>query len=195
MCYKTTFYDKSIIKLFERKKQPKNLGKTCYTRKLSVIAKFRMLKGLKGQKNSGISFLRHITEVLIFISTCSQMFFLKFRNIHKKTPVLEPLFGKMAGLLSQNTSGGCPWIFAAASTFFQLNLVFIGDSRIGFCPRLLWKDKLNLRSSYWSSSVKKGILRNSVNFSEKQAFRPATLLKETLIQMFSCGIYEIFKNT
>ena len=53
---------------------------------------------------------------------------------------------------------------------------------------------------------KKGVLRNIANFTRKrlcwslflielQAFRPATLLKETPTQMFSCEIYKIFKNT
>ena len=60
-----------------------------------------------------------------------------------------------AGLLLQNTYGGCFWIFAAADTFSELNLVFITNSHIGFCSKLL----------YWNSSVKKGVLRNFANFN------------------------------
>ena len=60
--------------------------------------------------------------------------------------------------------------------FFQLNLVFIADSCTGFFSELLYKQELNLRSSHWNSSVKKGVLRNFANFTGKQ-FRPAALLK------------------
>ena len=94
----------------------------------------------------------------------------------------------LEALLLQNTCGGCFWIFAVANTFFQLNLVFIADSRTGFCSELLWKQRLNLRSSHWNSFVKKGVLRNFANFIGKhlcqslfliglQAFRPEALLK------------------
>ena len=71
--------------------------------------------------------------------------------MNRKTPVVA-LF---AGLLLQNTYGGCFWIFAAADTFSQLNLVFITNSHTGFCSELL----------YWNSSVKKGVLRNFANFT------------------------------
>ena len=98
--------------------------------------------------------------------------------------LLEPLLYKDAGLLLQNTYGGCFWIFAAANTFFQLNLVFTADSRTGFCSGLLWKHELNLRSGHWSCSAKKGVLRNFANFTGKHLYwsfflleRPATLLK------------------
>ena len=57
---------------------------------------------------------------------------MKFDNIHRKVPVLA-----LAGLPLQNTYGDCFWIFAAANTFNQLNLVFFADSRSGFCPELL----------------------------------------------------------
>ena len=43
--------------------------------------------------------------------------------------------------------------------FFQLNLVFIADSRTGLCSGLLSKYELNVRSSHWSCSVKKVFLR------------------------------------
>ena len=64
----------------------------------------------------------------------------------------------LAGLLLQNTYRDCFLIFAAANTFFQVNLVFIADCQIGFCPELLRKQDLNLRSSHWNSSVKKVFL-------------------------------------
>ena len=92
----------------------------------------------------------------------------------------------LAGLLLQNTYGGCRWIFTAGDTFFQLNLVFIAGSRNGFHSELLWKHELNVRSSHWNSSVKKGVLRNFASFTGKhlcwslfliefQTFRPAAL--------------------
>ena len=65
------------------------------------------------------------------------------------------LFNKVAGLLLQNTYSGCFWIFMVGNAFFQLNLVFIADSRTGFCFR---KHKLNLRSSHWNCSLKKVFL-------------------------------------
>ena len=64
----------------------------------------------------------------------------------------------LADLLLQNTYRGCFLIFAAADKFFQVNLVFIADRHIGFCPELLRKHDLNLRSSHWNSSVKKVFL-------------------------------------
>ena len=48
--------------------------------------------------------------------------------------------------------------FRGSKYFFQLNLVFIADSRTGFCTKLLWKHDLNLRSSNWNSSLKKVFL-------------------------------------
>ena len=49
-------------------------------------------------------------------------------------------------------------------------LLLIGDSRIGFCPGLLWKHELNLRSSHYSCSIKKGVLRNFANFTGKRQY-------------------------
>ena len=112
----------------------------------------------------------------------SRQVFLKISQYSQKnTEALE-------ALLLQNTSGGCFWIFATANTFFQLNLVFIADSRTGFCSEFLWKQELNLKSSHWNSYVKKGVLRNFANFIGKhlcrslfsiglQALRLAALLK------------------
>ena len=39
-------------------------------------------------------------------------------------------------------------VFPGSKYFFQLNLLFIADSRIGFCSEILWKHKLNLRSNH-----------------------------------------------
>ena len=63
----------------------------------------------------------------------------------------------LADLLLQNTYCGCLWIFAAENTFFQPNLLFIGDSRTGFCSEVLRKQELNLKSSHWNSFVKKKV--------------------------------------
>ena len=75
--------------------------------------------------------------------------------------MLEPLSNnKVADILLQNTYGGCFWIFVAADTFLQMNMVFIADSRTGFCSGVLWKYQLNHRSSHRSCSVKKVFLEN-----------------------------------
>ena len=61
----------------------------------------------------------------------------------------EPLSNnKVAGLLLQNTYGGCLWDFLAANTFLQLNILFIAASCTGFGSRLLCKQELNLRCSH-----------------------------------------------
>ena len=62
----------------------------------------------------------------------------------------------------------------------------------------------NHRSSYWRCSVKEGVLKNFANFTGKylywsllinlQDWEPATLLKKTPTQEFSCETCEIFKN-
>ena len=59
------------------------------------------------------------------------------------------------------------WFSRAANTFFQLNQVFIPDSGTDFSSGLLWNHNLNFRSSHWSCSVKKGVLKNFVIFTEK----------------------------
>ena len=59
---------------------------------------------------------------------------------------MEPLSNnKVTDFFLQNTYGACFWIFVAANTFFLLNMVFIADSRTGFCSRLLSKLELNLK--------------------------------------------------
>ena len=65
--------------------------------------------------------------MLIFRSSRSQMFF-KI-GVRKTFAILEPFSNKVAGLFEQNTYGGCFWLFVAANTFLQLNMVFIADSR------------------------------------------------------------------
>ena len=72
------------------------------------------LKGLK--KNQEIPlFGKFVTEVLIFRSSRPQIFKI---GVLKNLGILEPLFYKVAGLLLQNTYGGCFWIFARVNTFF-----------------------------------------------------------------------------
>ena len=85
--------------------------------------------------------------------------------------------------------------FCGSKYLFQINLVCIGDSRIGFCPGLLWKQELNLRSSHCSCSIKKGLLRNFVNFTGKlKSLFNRVEGQETQTQTFSCEGYEIRKN-
>ena len=95
----------------------------------------------------------------------------------------------LAYLYLQNTE--LRWLlldFRGSKYLFQLNLVFIADSHICFCPELLWRHKLNVRSSHRNSSVKKGVFRNFASFTgrqlcwslfliELQTFRPAALLE------------------
>ena len=57
-----------------------------------------------------------------------------------------------------------------AASGFHPNLARTGDKCIGFCPGLLWKQELNLRSSHCSFPIKKGVLRNFVNFTEKHLY-------------------------
>ena len=70
----------------------------------------------------------------------------------------------------------------------------------------LQKSIMNLRSSHRRCSVKKVVLRNFAKFTGKHlcqsrflnkvpVLRPATLLKKTMAQVFSCEFCEIFKNT
>ena len=57
--------------------------------------------------------------------------FFDFRKRPEKASPPHPSL--VAYLLLQDNYGGCFWLFAAANTLFQLNLVFIADSRTGFC--------------------------------------------------------------
>ena len=62
--------------------------------------------------------------------------------------------------------------------------------------RIFWKHELNIRSSHWSCSVKKGVLKNFANFTEKHLCWSFQLYqKVSPTQVFSCGICEIFKRT
>ena len=137
--------------MFERKKShsKKNIGKRCYMTKPLRHSKIQDTKRFKRIKNQELNpFGNFVTKVLIFRSSRSQMFFKV--GVLKNFAILEPLLNKVADLLLQNTYGGWIQIFVAANTFFQLNLVFIADSRTGFCSGLLRKPKLNLRSRHWS---------------------------------------------
>ena len=95
-------------------------------------------------------------------------------------------------------------IFAAANTFFQLNLVFIAKSRTGFRSGILWKYELKVRSSHWSYSVKIGVLKYFANFTEKHLcwslFLTASsglqpFKKVSPTQVFSFWICKNFKDT
>ena len=84
------------------------------------------------QKHLWTTACRLATEMLIFRSSPSQMFF-KVGAL-KNFAILEPLSNnKVAGLLSTPTVAA--FEFLAANTFLQLNMVFIADSRTGFCYR------------------------------------------------------------
>ena len=56
---------------------------------------------------------------------------------------------------------GC-W-FLQQQTLFSVK----SDSHIGFCSERPWKHELNLRSSYWSCSVKEAVLKYFANFTGK----------------------------
>ena len=131
--------------------------------------------------------------------TISSLFTDVFLNRCLKSFVMLGLFfNKVVGLLLQNTYGSCFWIFAAANTFFQLNLACIEDERIGFCPGLLWEQELNLRSSHCIFRIKKRCSQKFCKFHRKTPILKSLFNKvadqETQTQMFSCGVYEIFKN-
>ena len=125
---------------------------------------------------------------MIFRSSRSLMFFKigVLKNFETSTRISSAL--ALADFLLHNTYGSCFWIFAAANTFFQLNLVFIADSCTDIRSKLLWKYELSLISNHWNSSVKKGVIGNAANFTGKrqcwslflielQDFRPAVILK------------------
>ena len=115
----------------------------CYMQNHSVIAKFKIIKGVKGFKKSEITFLREICHGDADLQKDS--FTDDFQNRCYKLinfEILEPFPHKVAGLFEQNTYGGCFCLFVAANNFLQLNMVFIADSRTNF-----WKQELKLRSS------------------------------------------------
>ena len=167
----------------------------------SVITKFRILKSLKWLKFK--VYFPSVNLSLNFKSSRSQMFF-KI-GVLKNFAILEPLSNKVAGFLLQNTYGGCFWLFVAESTFLQLNFVFIADNCTNFCPRLLLKHELNLRSSHWSCSVKKADFRNfkisQVNTYAEVSFwyscRPSSLqlfYKETSTRLFSVEFFKFLRT-
>ena len=93
--------------------------------------------------------------------------------------------------------------FRGSKYFFQVNLVFIADRHTGFCPELLRKHDLNLRSSHelFCKKVFLEILQMSqetpvLKFLFNRVARGLQLYeKETLTQTFPWRIYKIFKNT
>ena len=85
----------------------------------------------------------------------------------------------------------------AAYRFSRQQILFSAESgiycwqSICFCPKLLWKHELNVRSSHRNSSVKKGVFRNFASFTgrqlcwslfliELQTFRPANFIEKRL---------------
>ena len=123
--------------------------------------------------------------MLIFRSSRSKVFF-KIGVLKNLTTFTEKhLCWTLQVFFYRNSTVADSWIFAAATTFFQLNLVVIAHSCIGFFFELLWK--------HWKKQplklfCKKGVLRNFASFTEKrfcwslflielQTFRPASLLK------------------
>ena len=105
------------------------------------------------QKTSGQLLLNLSLRCWFSQAAAHRMMFFKISVLKNFAVIMEPLSNnKVTDLLLQNTYGACFWIFVAANTFFLLNMVFIADSRTGFCSGLLWKHELNLRSSHWSCS-------------------------------------------
>ena len=87
--------------------------------------------------------------MLIFRSSRSQMFF------KICVPKNFTIFITCAGPCRLSFTEHLRWLlldFRSNKYFFQ-NLVFIADSRAGFCSELLSKHELHLRSSHWNSSV------------------------------------------
>ena len=117
-----------------------------------VRAELGTLKGIKGYRELP-PFGKFVTEVLIFRSSRSLMFFkigvlksfVTFTGKHPRWP-LQVFFYKTSKVAASAFSG---------QQIFQLNLVFTADSHSDFCFELLQKHELNLRSSQWNSSAKK----------------------------------------
>ena len=118
------------------------VGDACYITK--TLTKFRILKDFKRiiKIQELPPFGKFATEVLIFRSSRSQMFF--------KIGVLKnfaTFTGKHLCWSLQSFFYRTPTVAASRFSwqlilFFQLNLVFFADSCTGFCSRLLWKHKL-----------------------------------------------------
>ena len=199
--YVTTFLWEKYHAQEEKNSNRKSLGKTVTWQNHSVIAKYRILKILKWLKFK--VFFPSVNLSLIFKSSRSQMFF-KI-GVLKNFAILVPFSNKVAGFLLQNTYNGCFWIFVAENTFLQLNFVFIADNCTNFCPRLLWKHELNLRSSHWSCSVKKAVFRNfqiaQVNTYAEVTFSyscrpssPQLYYKETTTRLFSVEFLKFLRT-
>ena len=112
-------------------------------------------------------FGKFVTEVLIFWSSRSQIFF--------KIPVLK----NFAIFTGKNLCWPLHTFFyrtptLAASGFSRQQILFSAESGIYcwqshlFLPELLWKHELNFRSSHRNYSVKKGVFRNFASFAGRQ---------------------------
>ena len=112
---------------------------------------------------------------------------LKFRNIHRKTPVLESLFNKVEGLY-----------FRLQNRCFPLNIVkFLRTPILKNICELL-EDLENI----WKCSVKMVFLELLQNSQENSCARMSFLIKlqafskkEILAQVFSCEFCEISENS
>ena len=89
-------------------------------------------------------------------------------------------------LLLQSTYGGCFWIFVAANTFLQLNMVFIAHSRTGS------------EAATRGVLLRKGVLRHLAKLTGKHKCQSLFFnkVKEgTLAQVLFCEFLEISKST
>ena len=105
-----------------------------------------------------------ISVLIIFVEA---IIYLLLYNLHDCTFKI--------GLKEQKTQELAPFgkfvtevpIFAAANIFFSW--IWYSYGRTGFCSELFWKHELNIRSSHWSSSVKKVFLK-IVQISQENTF-------------------------
>ena len=128
----------------------------------SVIVKFRIIKKLKRKPSLGkfgADFQRQPFSD-VFLNRRSS----KFRNT-------GAFFNKVVGSLLQNTNGSYFW------NFFQWQQIPFSDKSGMYCRQshrilswTLWKHELNFRSNHCSCSIKKGVLRNFVNFTGKHLY-------------------------
>ena len=87
-------------------------------------------------------------------------------------------------------------IFTTANTFFQLNLIYVADSRTGFRSRHLWKYELNIRSSRWSCFIKEYVQNILAHFTGKHLCWIPFLIELSGLQLcsqHSCFLLE-FRN-
>ena len=106
-------------------------------------------------------------------------------------------FNKVVDLLLQNTCGSCFWIFAAANIFFsQIQQHWRQTHR--FLSRTPLKTEVKPEKQPLQLSYKKQVSQKFCKFHRKTPALKSLFNRvagqETQTQMFSCGVYEIFKN-